>query len=1568
MANKMKKSALIKALKTAGIEFPASATVETLQQLYASVEKPGNCSRTPTPSPDNRSRPPSPNPEEDFRSQSPNSDHQFPLPSLNHDAVSRAPSLNHIPDTIPSSSLPVVTVPCQPIIEASFPIPEDVPDRDSIDDELLRLRKMVEIARLRAELQKLEMPCETTPVNRRRLEFQDVEYSLQKFTGDDSYRVVKWVNDFEEILDSGRVDERDKLIFARRMMDGTARKFLTTIHTPNWSSFRAQLVGEFGRCRSRHEVYVELSHRTIRRNETAHQYIIEMQSIAAHTDISESELVQFILDGFGDIGPSGTFIYNANTLAELKESLTRYEHRRTRPFLNRAPVQHRIPHPTTITSRNLHVISTNGPSVPVVDASRPVKEQNRCSNCRTLGHHESTCLKPRRPAGSCFNCWETGHWHRDCPRRRRVNIAATVQEDQPIEIQPESVDNPLTEELSATQTVSISFNVDGIGCSNESTFLSLFDTGSPVSFIRKSAVPPEHQSSQLTYTKYQGLGNAKLFSYGNPVCHIKFQSQICSNNILVVPDHVLPIPILIGRDFLKKFGISLYRSMPSTRFNNNKKKTEIINPVVATVHHTNKLMKSKHKSYYCASNLIDRLLMRPDIDLPFVPESHGLIDKNLKPKVPPFNLFNELPYAMVTEPELSYLEEINISHHFGVNYYDKCQQLVHDYFTLKSRPYKTAPVQHSMKIRLTTDTPFYCSPRRLSYKEKDEVTKVIEDLSSRNIIRPSCSPYASPIVLVRKKNGEMRMCIDYRSLNKITVRDNFPLPLIDDCLEYLDSKHCFSLIDLKNGFHHVTMDPDSIPYTSFVTPYGQFEYVQMPFGLRNGPSVFQRFITTILHEMIMSREIVVYMDDILVATVTPEEHLKVLSKLLNRLAEYKLEIKLNKCRLLQSSVDYLGYLANSHGIKPNSSHVETIRNYPTPTTAREVQSCLGLFSYFRRFVPSFSRIAAPLLNILRKDTVFKFDSDCSKAFSTLRDALVSAPVLSIYNPNRETELHTDASSHGFGAVLLQKQEDNKWHPVSYYSRRTTPAESKYHSFELETLAVIYALRRFRVYVEGRPFRIVTDCNSFAQTLSKKTLNPRIARWALELENYNYTIIHRKGTDMGHVDALSRPPLASLIYEHDSDLHSLFVQNDDIDFYLHATQSRDPVLTGIRQQLQTKDVDPYEMSNGLVYRRMSQGHLALCVPFEMETHVIRLIHEKIGHLAKDKCYDQISLHYWFPSMHRKIQDYIQNCIRCIIHNPPRHINERTLHSIPKEPVPFDTVHIDHFGPLPNVLNKNKHILVIIDSFTKYVKLYPVNTTSTKEVCSALEKYFSYYSRPRRLVSDRGTAFTSSDFANYLSDQNILHVKNAVAAPQANGQVERVNRVLSRMLSKLSEPVKQSDWSRMLNKVEYAINNSVQSSTKQSASMLLFGVRQRGLEADELTEYLDEQQSSHRSRDLENLRTNADIAIKSSQQKNEIQYAKRSVPPRKYSKGDYVVIRNVDTTVGANKKLIPKYRGPYIIYRVLPNDRYHIRDIENCQITQIPYQGTLEAARLRPWTRAEDDSVDWCSEDDEINASD
>lgn len=844
-------------------------------------------------------------------------------------------------------------------------------------------------------------------------------------------------------------------------------------------------------------------------------------------------------------------------------------------------------------------------------------------------------------------------------------------------------------------------------------------------------------------------------------------------------------------------------------------------------------------------------------------------------------------------------------------------------------------LNYEMNIDLENTRPIFSRPRRLSFAEKNKLRDIIKGLADEGIIRPSDSEYASPIVLVKKKSGEMRMCVDYRSLNKVTKRDNHPIPLIDDCIDYLANKDIFSLLDLKSGFHQVEMGKNSIKYTSFVTPDGQWEFTKMPFGLKNAPSVFQRYINKIFRDFIDEGRIKIYLDDLLLGTKTIEEHLELLAQILQRLSEYGLKLQMNKCKFACDEIEYLGFIVSKDGIRPGREKTMAIEKFPVPKNSKEVHSFIGLCGYFRRFAKNFSTVAQPLQNLLKQDLPFIFDDKCKKSFEDMKEMLMNPPTLCIYDPRKETELHTDASMIGFGAVLLQKQADNKWHPIAYFSRTTSNDEKKLHSYVLETLAIYYALERFRIYLEGIDFTVVTDCNSLVQAISKKDIHRSINKWICEFMNYNFVVKHRNGVNMGHVDGLSRMPMVAA------------VDPTNIDIQLIALQSVDPILSDLKCKLENKSDNSFELSDGIIYKKGRDGDLKFYVPKSMEVEVIRTIHEKCGHFGITKTIDYLRKNYWFPDMRKFVEQYIRNCIKCIIFSEPTKKNQVALHSIPKSPVPFDTLHIDHFGPLPSVTSKKKHILVVTDAFTKHTKLYPVNATSTKEVNCALEKYFEYYDRPRRIISDRGSCFTSGEFSTFMNKYNIQHIQTATCAPQANGQVERVNRVIKAMLGKITTPVDNSDWVNKLKDVQFAINNTVSRSTGESPNMLLFGVQQRGFVVDYLTEHLSCVTEATRI-DLKALRSVAAINIKKSQDYANKWFQEHSKGPKYYNVGDLVYIQNVDTSPG-NKKFIAKFKGPYRIAKVLPNDRYVVSDVEGMQVSQIPYDGVIEARNIRLWKR-------------------
>ena len=1005
----------------------------------------------------------------------------------------------------------------------------------------------------------------------------------------------------------------------------------------------------------------------------------------------------------------------------------------------------------------------------------------------------------------------------------------------------------------------------------------------------------------------------------------------------VVPDDTIFAPLIIGRDFFKKAGIKLV----VTKRCYSKDKILSLNhncPVSFKVRETLEKLGILGSS--------DNFERKSDA---LQKEMNEIKNENTDDLIAfdiaePNKGINNYFYDLCAIDTTSNIDEpFSINESLPSDRRNSFRSAIHDaYYNTELKPSTTD--DYCVKLELMSQVPISRRPRRLSHQQRIEVRELVKDLLERNIIRPSNSPYSSAIVPVPKKSGEIRLCVDYRPLNKITERDNHPLPLPDDCIEHLGNKKFFTLLDLKSGFHQIKMHADSIKYTSFVTPDGQYEYVRLPFGLKNGPAAFQRFINNTLRDLINEGLLVVYMDDILIASPDFETHMKTVTEALKRLRSYGLELNLKKCKFAQTELEYLGHHASAKGIRPSDRHIEAIKNYPPPKNFKQLEACNGLFSFFRRFVPNFSKIAYPLLQLLKKNTPFVFTDECMQAFLTLRQKLMEAPVLCIFDPNRETEIHCDASSRGFGGALLQKQDDKKFHPVAYFSKSTAPAEKNLHSYELETLAVVYTLKRFATYLDRRPFKIVTDCDALARTLANENGVSKIFRWALFLESFNYTIVHRPGKSMGHVDALSR-----------IEANVGAISELDIDFQLRVAQSRDPEICRLRSHLETADSDEYELTDEIVYQISPSGKRRLYVPKEMINSVIRWTREKIGHLGVDKCCWEIKKHYWFPLMKTRVHNFIRSCLKCIVYSAPARKNKRNLFNIPKLPVPFDTIHIDHLGPLPSVTSKKKHILVVVDSFTKFTKLYPVVTTNTKESCVAMQNYIDNYSRPRRIISDRGTAFSSNDCQKFCEERNIEHIMNATASPQANGQVERVNRVLTPMMAKMCEKLNHADWSSTLRKVEHTLNNTVHTTTKETPAILLFGAPQRGEVIDELAEYLEER-NGITDRNLSEIREEASKNIIKSQEANLNRFLKHNSPANTYEKGEYVAIRHTSTTPGHNKKLDQKYRGPYVIEKVLSHDRYLVRDVDGCQITQMPYNGILEANKLKKWSSDSADLVE------------
>lgn len=559
------------------------------------------------------------------------------------------------------------------------------------------------------------------------------------------------------------------------------------------------------------------------------------------------------------------------------------------------------------------------------------------------------------------------------------------------------------------------------------------------------------------------------------------------------------------------------------------------------------------------------------------------------------------------------------------------------------------------------------------------------------------------------------------------------------------------------------------------------------------------------------------------------------------------------------------------------------------------------------------------------------------------------PVLRLYKLNAATELHTDASIDGYGAILLQESdEDGALHPIYYSSGKTSPAERRYTSYELEVLAIVKALAKFRIYLLGIPFKIVTDCRAFTLTMHKKDLCVRVARWALVLEEFNYVIEHRPGKNMIHVAALSRNPLPVCMIVDERD--SLTVK------FRQAQQSDDDVKK-IFDVVKKGNIDSYIIKNDLLFKKYS-GDVLLVVPKSMRTQVIKQAHNQ-GHFSIAKTEALLLRDYYMPNVRPKIEKVIKNCVACILAERKQGKQEGHLNMIEKGELPLDTYHIDHLGLLPSTRKNYKYIFVVVNAFTKFVWLYATKTTNTVEVIDKLKKQSFIFGNPRRIISDRGTAFTSKEFADFCTTENIIHVLITTGVPRANGQVERVNRVLISLLTKLSDP-KREEWFRFLNLAQLYLNCASHRSIGTTPFHVLLGTHARVRDNPEIKELLEKEWIDNFQNSRNDLREQAKECIAKIQRENRATFRKKRKVATKYNENDLVAIKR--TQLGPGLKLANKYLGPYSVIKVFRNDRYIVQKVGE---HEGPLKTSTSADHMKPWVdfvSDESDLEEECENDD------
>ena len=439
--------------------------------------------------------------------------------------------------------------------------------------------------------------------------------------------------------------------------------------------------------------------------------------------------------------------------------------------------------------------------------------------------------------------------------------------------------------------------------------------------------------------------------------------------------------------------------------------------------------------------------------------------------------------------------------------------------TMTSVPGRTTLAEHRLDVG--TARPIRMPPYRLPYAYRELVREELRDMEQSGVIEPSTSEWASPVVLVKKKDGSMRFCVDYRRLNSVARYDAYPMPRVDELIDKLGSAKYITTLDLARGYWQVPMAEDSREMTAFSTPFGLYQFRVMPFGLSGAPATFQRLMDQVVRGL--EEFSAAYIDDLVIHSRTWEEHLRHIQAVLQRLQEAGLTAKPPKCQFGMQQCVYLGHVVGNGGVRPEKSKLLAVESFPVPKTKKEVRTFLGLTGYYRRFIENYASVAAPLTDLTKTaPTRVVWTSGCEEAFGALRQALCQTPVLRSPDFNKPFVLQTDASERGVGAVLSQSI-DGEEHPVAFFSRKLLPREEKYSTVEKECLAIKLACQSFRVYLLGGHFTVQTDHRALEWLDRLKENNSRLTRWSLALQAFDFDVVYRAGSANGNADALSRAP-------------------------------------------------------------------------------------------------------------------------------------------------------------------------------------------------------------------------------------------------------------------------------------------------------------------------------------------------------------------------------------------------------------------------------------------------------------
>lgn len=700
------------------------------------------------------------------------------------------------------------------------------------------------------------------------------------------------------------------------------------------------------------------------------------------------------------------------------------------------------------------------------------------------------------------------------------------------------------------------------------------------------------------------------------------------------------------------------------------------------------------------------------------------------------------------------------------------------------------PWDHEIKIQ-EGKTPTFGPIYGLSERELTVLREYLDENLKKGFIRRSESPAGHPILFVPKKDGSDRLCVDYRKLNDITIKNRYPLPNISELQDRLAGAQYFTALDLRGAYNLIRMKEGEEWKTAFRTRYGLYEYTVMPFGLTNAPATCQELINNVLR-VHLDKTVVAYLDDILVFSKTLKEHVRHVTEVLECLRKADLRLKPEKCEWHKEEVEFLGFVVGRNGVKMSNKKIQVVKDWPKPTTVKGIQEFLGFVNFNRRFIKDYSKKALPLTKLTRKDTPFKWGKEQDDAFESLRQACTDPPTLATFRRNEPLRMETDASDLALGACITQEQ-NGQWHPIAYYSRKFSGPEERYDVHDKELLAIVSALEHWRIYAQScSELTIYTDHKNLVQFTTTKTLNRRQVRWSELLGQYKFKILYTPGKDNGRADALSRR----------SDLAGTKTINEFAILGKNADGSLGP---------------SQQINNTMLVRQ--EQRVPAYVPEELEQEVISSHHDDPlhGHPGITRTMELIKRHYEFPNMKDKVSKYIKQCVSCQQNKHSTHAKYGEAQAMEPPTAPWTNITMDFVTQLPSSRDPvtsyaYDSIFVVVDRFTKAAEFVPFRHSYTAEQLARvfLDRIVRHHGIPESIISDRDKLFTSNYWTTLLAAIGTKKKLSTAYHPQTDGQTERVNQTMETYL-RIYCNQQQDNWVSLLPMAQIAYNNKLSEAT-------------------------------------------------------------------------------------------------------------------------------------------------------------